>query len=73
MLLGRWVARNGNKTLTSLSHKQNQDDLKFMAELMEKGKVRSVIDQCFPLAETAQAMQHYAAGHMQGKVVITVA
>jgi NADPH:quinone reductase-like Zn-dependent oxidoreductase len=73
MLLGKWVARKGNKTLTSLSHQQSQDDLKFMAELMEKGKVKSVIDQRFPLAETAQAMRHYAAGHMQGKVVITMA
>jgi NADPH:quinone reductase-like Zn-dependent oxidoreductase len=73
MLLGKWVARKGNKTLTSLSHQQNQDDLKFMAELMEKGKAKSVIDQRFPLAETAQAIRHYAAGHMQGKVVITMA
>ena len=73
MLFGRWFGRKGNKTLTSLSHKQNQDDLRFMAELMEKGNVKSVIDQSFPLEETADAMRHYAAGHMQGKVVITVA
>ncbi|MBI9045218.1 MAG: zinc-binding dehydrogenase, partial [Anaerolineaceae bacterium] len=49
-----------------------QDDLFFMAELLETGKVKSVIDSSFPLNKTAEAFQHYAAGHMQGKVVISV-
>ena len=72
MALGSWVARKGNKTLTYLSHKQNQDDLVYLAQLMEAGKVKPVIDSCYPLEETAEAMRHYEAGHMQGKVVITV-
>jgi NADPH:quinone reductase-like Zn-dependent oxidoreductase len=72
MALGGWVSRNENKKLTHLSHQQNQDDLVYMAGLMEAGKVKSVIDRCFPLKETAEAFRHYAAGHMQGKVVITV-
>ena len=36
------------------------------------GKVKPVIDRCFPLQETAEAFRHYHAGHMQGKVVIAV-
>jgi NADPH:quinone reductase-like Zn-dependent oxidoreductase len=72
MVLGPWVSRNGNKKLTNLSHQQNQGDLVFMAGLMEAGKVKTVIDRCFPLEETAEAFRHYEAGHMQGKVVITV-
>jgi NADPH:quinone reductase-like Zn-dependent oxidoreductase len=72
MALGPWVSRKGNKKLTNLSHQQNQGDLVFLAGLMEAGKVKSVIDRCFPLEETAEAFRHYAAGHMQGKVVITV-
>jgi NADPH:quinone reductase-like Zn-dependent oxidoreductase len=72
MLLGAWVARKGNKKLTSLSHQPNQDDLVYMAGLMEAGKVKPVIDRCFPLEKTAEAFRHYAAGHMQGKVVITM-
>lgn len=72
MLLGWWVAHGSSKTLTSLSHQQNRDDLVYVAGLMESGKVKSVIDQSFSLDDTADAMQHYAAGHMQGKVVITV-
>jgi len=73
MLQGWRFGRKENKKLTNLSHKQNQDDLKFMADLMEAGKVKSVIDRSFTLEETADAMRHYTAGHMQGKVVITVA
>lgn len=72
MVLGSWVARGTEKTLTSLSHHANQDDLKFMTELIESGKVVPVIDTIFPLEETAEALKHYAAGHMQGKVVIKV-
>jgi NADPH:quinone reductase-like Zn-dependent oxidoreductase len=72
MVLGPWVSRKGNKKLTNLSHHQNQEDLVYLAGLMEAGVVKPVIDRCFPLEETAEAFQHYAAGHMQGKVVITV-
>ena len=72
MVLGSWVSRKGNKKLTSLSHQPNQGDLVFAAGLMEAGKVKPVIDRCFPLEETAEAFRHYEAGHMQGKVVITV-
>lgn len=72
MLLGSWVSRKGNKKMTNLSHKQSKDDLIFMAELIEAEKVKPVIDRCFPLEETAEAFRHYKAGHMQGKVVITI-
>jgi NADPH:quinone reductase-like Zn-dependent oxidoreductase len=72
MLLGPWVSRKGNKKLTNLSHQPSQDDLVSVAGLMKAGKVKPVIDRCFPLAETAEAFRHYEAGHMQGKVVIVV-
>jgi NADPH:quinone reductase-like Zn-dependent oxidoreductase len=72
MVLGSWVSRKGNKKLTNLSHQPNQDDLEYVAGLMAEGKVKPVIDRCFPLEETAEAFRHYEAGHMQGKVVITV-
>ena len=72
MALGAWVSRGESKKLTFLSHQTNRDDLVFVAGLMEAGKVKPVIDRCFPLQETAEAFRHYGAGHMRGKVVITV-
>ena len=72
MVMGPWVGRKGDKKLTSLSHHPSQDDLVYVAELIGAGKVKPVIDRCFPLQETAEAFRHYDAGHMQGKVVIAV-
>ena len=72
MIFGPGIGRKEKKRFTNLSHQPNQSDLKYLAELMEAGKVRSVIDRSFPLDETAKAFRHYNAGHMQGKVVIDV-
>jgi len=73
MLFGPGIGRKEKKRFASLSHQSNQSDLQYLAELMEAGKVRSIIDRSFPLNETAEAFRHYKAGHMQGKVVINVA
>jgi NADPH:quinone reductase-like Zn-dependent oxidoreductase len=42
-----------------------------MKELIEAGKVKPVIDRCYPLSETAEALRYYGEGHARGKVVIT--
>jgi 2-desacetyl-2-hydroxyethyl bacteriochlorophyllide A dehydrogenase len=60
------------KTVVQLSHEPNVHDLAYMRELIEAGKVVPVIDRCFPLSETAEALLHYGAGHPAGKVVITM-
>lgn len=52
--------------------RQNGDDLEVLAQLIEAGKVTPVIDRTYPLAETADAMRHLAAGRARGKVVVTV-
>jgi NADPH:quinone reductase-like Zn-dependent oxidoreductase len=50
----------------------NREDLMFMNELMEAGKVTSLIDQQYPLGELPRAMRHFAEGHPHGKIVIQV-
>jgi NADPH:quinone reductase-like Zn-dependent oxidoreductase len=71
MLLGPWLSRDGVK-MTNLSMQPNKQDLTFVKELIEAGKVASVIDRCFPLVELPRAFEYYAQGHSQGKVVITI-
>lgn len=52
--------------------KANQQDLMFIKELLEAGKVVPVIDRRYPLHETAEAIRYLEAGHARGKVIIVV-
>jgi NADPH:quinone reductase-like Zn-dependent oxidoreductase len=79
MLLGPFVLKTGRKTVVKKGKKLGivtfrplQSDLLFMKELIEAGKVKPVIDKCFPLSETADAFRYFEAGHSRGKVVITI-
>jgi NADPH:quinone reductase-like Zn-dependent oxidoreductase len=72
LLLGSLISKGTNKTLTFLYAKQNQQDLVTLKEMIEAGKIRSVIDRRYPLSEAAEALQYYGEGRSQGKVVITM-
>ena len=50
----------------------NKDDLAVLGQMMQAGKLTSVIDRRYTLAETAAAIQYVEQGHVRGKVVITV-
>jgi NADPH:quinone reductase-like Zn-dependent oxidoreductase len=58
--------------LRPLATQPNQADLQFVAELIEGGKIRPVIDKTFPLSEAPEAIRYLTAGHARGKIVITV-
>lgn len=62
----------GGKTLGYLYAKPNADDLAFVGTLIEAGKVKPVVEGCYPLSETAEAMRALGSGHARGKVVIGV-
>jgi NADPH:quinone reductase-like Zn-dependent oxidoreductase len=52
--------------------KPNHEDMIFLKELVESGKLKPVIDRIYGLNETPEALGYVAAGHVPGKVVITV-
>ena len=52
--------------------KLNRADLNVLNELLEAGKLKSVVDRRYDLAETADAFRYFSEGHARGKIVITV-
>ena len=52
--------------------RNSKEDLIFLSELIEAGKVTPVIDRTYPLSETAAAIRYLEGGHARAKVVITL-
>jgi NADPH:quinone reductase-like Zn-dependent oxidoreductase len=52
-----------------VGYKANKD-LSCLVELFEAGKLKPVIDKCFPLEKTAEAFQYFGEGCFKGKIVI---
>ena len=71
MLLGPLVSSEG-RTMTNLSMKTDTEDLTYVKELIEAGKVKPVIDKSYPLSELPEAFNYYAEGRSRGKVVVTM-
>ncbi len=73
MLQGPWISMSGSQKMGNMNLKPNKNDLIFMKELLESGKVKPVIDRRYPLSEVPAALRYLDEGHAQGKVVITIA
>jgi NADPH:quinone reductase-like Zn-dependent oxidoreductase len=61
-----------NQPMGLMVAQSRKEDLALLAELMQQGKVTTVIDKTYKLSESAAAMRHLETGRARGKVVIQV-
>ncbi|WP_420037809.1 NADP-dependent oxidoreductase [Streptomyces sp. cg28] len=60
-------------TVTGTQVRANGAQLAELAALVDKGAVRVAVDSTYPLARARAAHERAAQGHLQGKIVLTVA
>jgi len=68
MVLSKFVSQQMGMMMADPSQK----DLTVLADLMQSGKVKAIIDRTYKLAEVPEAIRYLEEGHARGKVVITL-
>jgi NADPH:quinone reductase-like Zn-dependent oxidoreductase len=68
----RLASMPGSRKAVFFVAKFNKADMDVLRELLEAGKMRSVIDRRYELSAIADAFRYLGEGHAQGKIVITM-
>ncbi len=72
MFLGSFMSMTSSKKITNFIQKISKQDLLFLKELLEQGKVSPVIDKSYPLADVPKAITYLESGKAKGKLVIKI-
>lgn len=71
-ILFGWFLSFGGKKMTNSAAWELNTDIEILAELVEKGILKPVIEKRYPLDMAAEAMKYVSQGHSSGKVVISI-
>ena len=67
-----WILSSGGRRMKVLSGKTRPEDLEFVANLLNDGKIRPVISNEYSLDNAVEAMVFLGKGHASGKLIINV-
>lgn len=67
-----WTSIRGGKRVIAGVSSESKDDLQVLKGIVESGKLKPVIDCCYPLEDIAEAHRYVDTGRKRGNVVITV-
>lgn len=67
-----WTSIRGGRKVLAGSPSERRDDLMFIKELVDAGKIKPVIDRRYSLEQIADAHRYVDTGRKRGSVVITV-
>lgn len=68
-----WTSFVGNKKVICALSPEDRNDLVKIRELIEAGEIKSIVDQCYPMEQAAEAHRYIEAGHKKGHVIISIA